>query len=399
MIVGVILWACLGWFFQPWSAYSPFEMLMSLDPRGRTRVVTLRSFDEIFPHRVIHAPEAPQALERAEAPIDALYDWNGKRKLVETFIEQASVTGLLVMKNGVIVHERYRLGAAADSRFTTFSLAGGVVAALVGAARHDGLITSLDDALETYAPDFAGTKLGQTSLRNLLKMSAGTAFEQDFENIGPETYGYLAGSFLFGRDPDRLAAKTKQVQAPGEAFNFSGASTQALASAVSALYDAPLPQVVEDKIWRPLGMTADASWSQNREGAGGTALAFCCLNATLQDIARFGDLLRRDGVWGGQRILLDGWVAAASTPSPVAQPGAGLADGDAALGPWGYGLHVFIPENARGEFFLAGEYGQYLWIDQRQRTVVAITAADRRWRDRRQEATAALRAIVAAAPD
>src|SRR5690606_25017558 len=129
---------------------------------------------------------------------------------------------------------------------------------------------------------------------------------------------------------------------------------------------------VEDKLWKPLGMTAAGTWSQNREGPGGVALGFCCWNATLQDIARFGEFLRRDGVWNGRRLTPEGWIDAAARPSAFAEPDPLITDAESALGPWGYGLHVYVPADARGELLLAGELGQYLWIDRRRRTVVAM---------------------------
>jgi CubicO group peptidase (beta-lactamase class C family) len=223
-------------------------------------------------------------------------------------------------------------------------------------------------------------------------MSAGTEPEGEEGTISRELLELLAWTVVLGADPDRVARRVRRVRPAGEALDLASVNTQALAAVVSAVYDSPLAAVVETKIWGPFGMTSDASWSQHAPGPGGVALGFCCWNATLLDIARFGEVLRRGGAWGEVRLLPEGWVEAASEPSaPFAAPGSG-----GELGPWGYGLHVFIPADAEGEFLLAGEYGQYLFIDRRRERVVAVTAADGAWRDRREEATAVLRAIAAA---
>lgn len=391
IVVPVVASLALAWVFQPWSEYSPAEMAAAVDPRNR--IDTLRSFDDLFPHRTIRPREDATPLDRQEAPLDAIYDWQGERKLVETFLEQANVTGLFVIKDGVIVHERYRLGATTGTRFTTFSLAGGVVASLIGAALGEARITGLDDTVETYAPQYAGTDYGGETLRNLLAQTSGMSFDEDYGAPGSDISQLYLQTFLLGGDPDRLVSRLAHTRPPGEAVDIASPDTQVLAAVVSGVYGEPLATVVQDKIWRPFGMTSTASWSQNREGRIGVALGFCCLNATLQDIARFGEVLRRGGVWGDARLLPEGWLDAAATPSgPYAEAGVG---GD--LGPWGYGLHFYVPAEAEGELLLSGEFGQYLWVDRPRRTVVAMTAADPAWLDRREEATAVLRQIVATA--
>jgi hypothetical protein len=385
--------AALGWLFRPWSEYSPYETLRSFDPRSRLAV--LRGVDEILPYRMIGARAEVEPLRRREAPIDAGYEWQGERKLVERFIEETAVTGLFVLDDGAIVHERYRLGADAETRFTTFGLAGGVVAALIGAAVHDGLIASLDDTVETYAPRYRGTDYGDASLRALLAKSAGFARVEGEGALGPELRGLLLRAAVLGGDPNRVVRGARRVRPEGEALDLAAADTQALAAVVSAVYAAPFADVVERKIWGPYGMTGPATWSQHAAGESGVALGFCCWNARLQDIARFGEVLRRDGDWQGVRLFPEGWIAAAAQPSaPFAEPGA-----DPALDPWGLGLHLYVPADSRGEFLLAGEYGQYLWVDRRLGVVVVLTAADPDWRGRRAEATAVLRAIVAAAEE
>jgi CubicO group peptidase (beta-lactamase class C family) len=393
LALAVLFVAALGWLFRPWSAYSPFEMLGALDPRRRVEV--LRSFDEILPHRVIAARADAPRLRRREAPIDAAYEWNGERKLVESFLEQAAVTGLFVLDDGVIVHERYRLGASAETRFATFGLSEGVVGALIGAAVADGLIESLDDPVERYARQFRGTDYGATRLRDLMAKSGGFARPETERALGSDVRDLYLRTFVLGADPDRIVRSLRRRRPAGEALDLAATDVQTLAAVVRTVYDAPLAEVVETKIWSPFGMTARASWSQHVAGPRGSALGFCCWNASLQDIARFGELLRRDGAWQETRLLPEGFIEEAAQPAAdYAAPGA-----DPALAPWGQGLLVYVPEDARGEFLLAGEYGQYLWIDRRQGIVVAMTAADPDWRTQRGEATAVLRAIVAAAAE
>ena len=139
-------------------------------------------------------------------------------------------------------------------------------------------------------------------------------------------------------------------------------------------------------------MTSDANWNQNIPGENGQAIGYCCLNATLADYARFGQFYLQDGVWNGNRLVPEGWVDMATRPN------ADFQEPDYAEAPYpmrGYGLHFWVPENYDGEYFMAGVYGQYVWVDTRRNIVIARTAADPAWGPRTEESLAAMRALAA----
>ena len=138
-------------------------------------------------------------------------------------------------------------------------------------------------------------------------------------------------------------------------------------------------------------MTGHAYWNQNIEGENGMAIGYCCLNATLEDYARMGQFYLQDGVWDGQRLLPEGWVELATRPNaPFQEPGP-----DAVYAHRGYGLHFWVPEGYEGEYFMAGVYGQYVWVDERRNIVIARTAADTEWGPRTEESIAVMRALAA----
>ena len=67
------------------------------------------------------------------------------------------VTGVLVVKDGEIVAERYNHERTADMRMVSNSMAKTITALGVMKALEDGLTRSLDDAAETYVPQLKGT--------------------------------------------------------------------------------------------------------------------------------------------------------------------------------------------------------------------------------------------------
>jgi CubicO group peptidase (beta-lactamase class C family) len=79
--------------------------------------------------------------------------------------------------------------------------------------------------------------------------------------------------------------------------------------AVARATNRPLAQYLQEKIWQPLGMEYDASWSLDRRQAG-TEKSFCCLNARARDFAKFGRLYLRHGEWQGRQVVPRAWVEA-----------------------------------------------------------------------------------------
>ena len=117
---------------------------------------------------------------------------------------------------------------------------------------------------------------------------------------------------------------------PGSAYEYNDTRVNVLALAALQVWRQPLPEILRDKIMEPIGASNtwrwygyDNSWIvldgklvQSVSG-GGHWGGGMMINAW--DMARFGLLTQRRGVWGGKQLLSDAWVTKALTPTP-AQP-------------------------------------------------------------------------------
>ena len=384
-VLGVTAVAAL--FFKPWADYSPARYQAAADPERRVEVSL--GMDSFFPYRAISATN-PDPLPRNEAPLSVTYEWEGETRTLDDYLEASTSLGLLVLHNGEVVHQTYRNGADENSRMTTWSVAKSFVASLIAIAMEEGRIESLDQTLEDFVPEFAGTDYGATSLRHLLMMSSGIDFVEDYSAEDSDIRRLFFNAFIFERNIDEMIMEFERDTPAGTELDYISSNTQALAAVVRSIYDQPLAQIVQDKIWTPLQMEGDAYWSQNVVGDDGIAVGYCCLNARLVDFARFGQWYLQDGVWNGERILPEGWVQEATRPNaPFQEPGP-----DAVYAPRGYGLHFWMPDNPQGEYFAAGIYGQYVWVDERRGVVIARFAADPDWGPRGVESFAVFRAIA-----
>jgi CubicO group peptidase (beta-lactamase class C family) len=155
-------------------------------------------------------------------------------------------------------------------------------------------------------------------------------------------------------------------RAPGEKFSYSSAETQVLGLVLRMATGQPLAEYLSEKIWRPMGAEADASWNIDK---GGNEVAYIGVNATLRDYARLGMLLANDGTQDGRPIIPPGWVRQATTP-----PGEPFEPGQTRSF-FGYGYQTWILPGEGRQFALRGLRGQVVFVDPKSKLVMVHTAA------------------------
>jgi CubicO group peptidase (beta-lactamase class C family) len=139
--------------------------------RPECRVGTWSANDKVQRSAVVRPSMQPLALPRADDPPRISYRWGLSSKTLDDFMADTKTTGLLVIKDGRVVAERYQYDRQPEMRFRSFSMAKTFTSMLVGIAHDKGLIRSLDDKALDYWPEIAGSAYGQTTIRNLLRMA------------------------------------------------------------------------------------------------------------------------------------------------------------------------------------------------------------------------------------
>lgn len=329
-------------------------------------------FDDLLPSRRVPRPAVASGLGRAAREVALSYAHRGQQQTVETYLERHPATGLLVIRDGVILLERYRYGRRDTHRFTSQSMAKTVTAMLVGIAVADGKIRSIDDPAGAYVREFAGTELGRTPVRALLNMASGLAFTETYD--GTDDAARMSRELWRPNGPGTAAvlAQFSQREAePGTRWLYAGRDTAALGLVLQRATGKSLAELLAVGIWGPIGAEADAAWVMD---AAGQEAAHCCLSAVLRDWGRLGLLLARDGEWQGRQVVPRDWVLEATT----AAPGSFLAPGTASRF-YGYGFQTWIlpPDRqmgARRQFALLGIHGQTMLVDPQAKLVLVHTA-------------------------
>lgn len=325
------------------------------------QVNTFRNIDRLFPTRVVPRGNHVQQLPvDPKSFLDFEFSANGKTYDLYDVLSMNRVSGLLIIHNGRVLFENYLLGNDEQTRWMSMSVVKSMTAMLIGAAIQDGLIHSIDDPIALYLPRFKGTAYDAVTVRNLLQMTSGVAWNETYTDPGSDRRRMLEAQIAQqpGAILDLMAALPRAAE-PGTRWNYSTGETHVVGALVQAATGKPVAEYLSEKIWSTVGMEADANWWL--ESPGGLEVGGSGLSATLRDYARFGLFLLNDGVIDGERVLPEGWVATASSPKMVAGE---KVDYGYLLWP----LH--------GNSFAAiGIFGQFVFVDPDQNLVVAMWSA------------------------
>ena len=145
----------------------------------QNKIGSFSAMDEIAPSSKVSRAGAVWMLGSGVMP-PVQYSYKGSSYSLEDYLKRQRVTSLLVMKDGQILFERYQYDRKPEQRFISWSMAKSITAILVGIAQEKGLIQSLDDKAEVYAPELKGSAYGEISIRHLLRMSSGVRWDEAY---------------------------------------------------------------------------------------------------------------------------------------------------------------------------------------------------------------------------
>ncbi|MEM8564117.1 MAG: serine hydrolase, partial [Pseudomonadota bacterium] len=283
------------------------------------------------------------------------------------YVSLNRVAGLLVIKEGEIVHESYHLGNTEKTRWMSMSVAKSITATLAGAALQDGYIKSLDDTVGQYVPTLRGSAYEAVSVRQLLQMTSGVGWVEPYAD--PESNRKMLLEAQIAQLPGGMIEVMKalpRVAEPGEVWNYSTGETQVLGELLVAATGMALSDYLSEKIWSTFGMESDAEWwldSPNGVEIGGSGLS-----ATLRDYGRFGQFLLNGGMAKGERVLPPGWIEE-STRERIT--------GNDAI-PYGYmvwPVSTQAGEAHRTAYEAKGLYGQLIYVNPQEGLVIVVWRA------------------------
>jgi CubicO group peptidase (beta-lactamase class C family) len=330
------------------------------------RVGSFSNLDRLLPHYTLKKAASPLPLAKAAGEPKFEYRFENQTHTLDDFLARQRVTGLLLIKDGEILLERYQYDRTPAHRFVSHSMAKSIVSIAVGMALAEGKIASLDDAVSKYAPKLAGSAYGETSIRNLLRMSSGVPFNEVYDGKDD-----LTRFSILRRSQGSIAALRSfggHEVGQGTRFHYASSETVVLAALLRAVTGTTLSEYLTERLWQPMGAEADATWVRSRDGL---EIGSGSFNAILRDYGRLGALLANDGAVGTRQVVPKQYLLEATDWHR--QPDA-FAPGRA-TSYFGYGYQFWIYPGEKRRFALLGVYGQSIFVDPELKLVMVITAA------------------------
>lgn len=221
----------------------------------------------------------------------------------DQYLQENETVAFLIIKNDSIQYEKYFKGYNKESIVPSFSMAKSVMSILIGCAIDEGFIKSVDESITNYIPELINNGFEKVTIKHLLQMTSGIKFNESYANPFGD-----AASFYYGLNLRKEIAKMKLKTEPGISFDYVSGNTQLLGLVLErSLNGKSITSYLQDKLWTPLEMEFDASWSIDRE-KNGLEKTFCCLNARAIDFAKIGRLYKNKGNWNGKQIVSQKWV-------------------------------------------------------------------------------------------
>lgn len=279
---------------------------------------------QIFPQRAIATGGSVSTLPQAslaDFPTTITYSYYGSHTArLSDLLAQTDTQAFIVIRNNTVIYEQYLNGAHRDTLFTSFSMAKSATSALIGIAIDEGKIKSINDPLIRYVPELKGRGFDRLTIRDMLLMSTGIAFQPDVGGL----FGNLFNKFVSDDARQYYTDNLRQLilnvhassQPIGAAFHYNDYYSLLEGLILQRATGETVAQFTQDTLWKPMGMEYPASWSLDST-TDGFEKTNSALNARAIDFARFGLLFLNQGRWNGQQIISQQWVTESTTPDPT----------------------------------------------------------------------------------
>jgi CubicO group peptidase (beta-lactamase class C family) len=276
--------------------------------------------------------------------------------------EHADLQAVVVMRKGEVIAERYFNGATRRTLNDVRSAGKSITSLLLGAALDRGLIHTMSDPVQRYWHEAGNSAIGDVSLANILSMRSGlAAFDEQAGSPGSEDRLDEAS------DPPAFALSVPRVHAPGAVYNYNSLTAYIAGLVIEKAANQRLADFARSALFGPLGIER---WEWATDVKGHTK-GQGNLSLTARDFATIGQMVLKQGLHGGHRVLSAGWIA----ESLKARVSIGSADPYAD----GYGYFWYhkthqIADRRVAVSFASGNGGNKIYVVPSEDLVVAITS-------------------------
>lgn len=261
-----------------------------------------------------------------------LFDQTG----FETALENEKTRAFMILHRDTIIYEKYFKGYDQEDYLTSFSLAKSLISSLIGIALGEGKIKSIQDPFCEYFPEIECEQFGSITIEHLLQHTSGI----DFKSL-PKLY--------YGKNLAENVMPQGMNYPEGTQFKYDNANSQILGMLIEKVYQKPVYQVWEEKVWSKIGTEYPIHWAMD-DKKHQQAKTFCCVDAVARDFARLGRVWMNDGFYNGEEIIPKSWLDSIKVAT--------IKDGATI----NYKYHFWKAPIQYNCFLAAGMYGQIVFM-------------------------------------
>ncbi|EZH72353.1 6-aminohexanoate hydrolase [Aquimarina atlantica] len=285
--------------------------------------------------------------------------------------------GVIILHKGNIVYEKY-FGAlkpkgvhAAMSVSKTFT---GTLGAMLVA---EGVLDENKTAA-AYIPELGSSAFGDATIRQILDMTTSLKYSEDYSDPNAEVWIFSAAGNPLPKAKEYNGPKNyieylqtvkKDDTQHGEVFAYKTINTDAMGWIVSRATGKSIPQLLSERIWKPLGTHIDGYYQVD---ASGIAFAGGGFSANMRDMAMFGEMIRNKGFFNNQQILP---ISLIEDIMKGGNQDAFQKSAYTSLKNWSYRNMWWITHNKNGAFAARGVHGQIIYIDPMAEMVIVRFAS------------------------
>ena len=300
---------------------------------------------------------------------------DGKPMGFEAFLERSHTDGIVVLHKGRLVFERYFNGMGPRTPHILMSVSKSMLGLLAGVLAARGVF-DLARPVTDLVPEVAGTAYRGASLRDLLDMRAGIAFDEDYLATSGPIIEYRKSTNWNplgpGETPTDLRSfyrvLDKASRPHGGRFDYISPNTDLLGWAIERATGRRYADLMSELLWQPMGAETSGYITVDRLGAPRCAGGMC---VTTRDLARVGQLMVDGGSRDGRQVLPEAWIDdIENAGDPQAWDAGNFVPYFPGV-PMHYRSKWYIDRAAPRLLFGLGINGQNLFVDRARQLVVA----------------------------
>ncbi len=322
------------------------------------------------PENVWRLPERLQDLQGLNVQLD-----KSETVDLQAVLDETETDAFVVLQNGAVVFERYANGMTQHTPHILMSVSKSMLGLLAGILADRGTL-QIDRLASDYVPELKDTAYEGATVRHLLDMRVGVAFDEDYETTSGPIIEYRKSTNWNPLGPGEEATDLRSFLRTlsgrdGEhegRFHYVSPNTDLLGWIIERASGQRYADLMSTLLWQPMGAERSGYITVDRLGAPRAAGGMC---VTARDLARVGQLLVQNGQRGSEQVVPARWINDIATQGSREAWDQGSFAEDFPGYPISYRSKWYILDGDAPVIFAIGIHGQHLFVDQKNAIVIA----------------------------